>query len=227
MKNEIFHPPRPVVSFPTRRPTGCAGADGQLPRKKLSKAYLVNELHACRSGVEWWQQLHETDSLAVLRALMEQDRWDWCRWLSVRLMSHQQKVEWAIFSAVQVLPLFNVQYPQDQRPRKAIKAAKAWLLSPNILTRSDAAAAHGAAGAAAYAAGAAAHGAGAYAAYAASSAAAAAAAAASTDAAAAYDAAGAAHAAAAHAGAGAAYDAANRVIRQKLAAKAIDILEAQ
>ena len=212
MKNEIFHPPRPVVSFPTRRPTGCAGADGQLPRKKLSKAYLVNELHACRSGVEWWQQLHETDSLAVLRALMEQDRWDWCRWLSVRLMSHQQKVEWAIFSAVQVLPLFNVQYPQDQRPRKAIKAAKAWLLSPNILTRSDAAAAHGA---------------GAYAAYAASSAAAAAAAAASTDAAAAYDAAGAAHAAAAHAGAGAAYDAANRVIRQKLAAKAIDILEAQ
>src|SRR3990167_1946241 len=147
MKNEIFHPPRPVVSFPTRGPTGCAGADGQLPRKKLSKAYLVNELHACRSGVEWWQQLHETDSLAVLRALMEQDRWDWCRWLSVRLMSHQQKVEWAIFSAVQVLPLFNVQYPQDQRPRKAIKAAKAWLLSPNILTRSDAAAAAAAAAA--------------------------------------------------------------------------------
>src|SRR3990167_187714 len=187
MKNEIFHPPRPVVSFPTRRPTGCAGADGQLPRKKLSKAYLVNELHACRSGVEWWQQLHETDSLAVLRALMEQDRWDWCRWLSVRLMSHQQKIEWAIFSAVEVLPLFNVQYPQDQRPRKAIKAAKAWLLSPNILTRSDAAAAHGAAAAAA----------------------------------------GPAPAAAAPAGAGAAYDAANRVIRQKLAAKAIDILEAQ
>ena len=63
------------------------------------------------------------------------------------LMTQKQRVAWAIYSAEQVLHIFEDKYPNDDRPRKAIEAAKAWLKHP-----SDAADAANAAHAAAYAA---------------------------------------------------------------------------
>ena len=83
------------------------------------------------------------------------------------LMTQKQRVAWAIYSAEQVLHIFEDKHPDDNRPRKAIEAAKAWLKDPSA----DAvyAAAYADADAAAYAANAAANAA--YAAYAAANAA--------------------------------------------------------
>ena len=173
---------------------------------KLTLEYLTNDLHACREGVAWWEKQNEPDSLKVLELLIDQGHWDWFRWLAVRLMTHQQKVEWACYCAEQVLSIFEKKYPQDQRPRKAIEAAREWLKNPSEATRKAAAAAYAAADYAAYAAAA-------DAAYAAAAAADAAYAAAAADAAADYA-----------ADAYAADDAKNK-IRRQLANQAIVILK--
>ena len=47
-----------------------------------------------------------------------------CVTVLVSLMSAQQRRNFTIFIAEQVLPIFENKYPNDDRPRKAIKAAK-------------------------------------------------------------------------------------------------------
>jgi hypothetical protein len=59
-------------------------------------------------------------------------------------------VELAVWCAEQVLPIYEGKHPDDQRPRKAIEAARAWLAEPTEEHRKAAAAY--AAAAAAYAA---------------------------------------------------------------------------
>jgi len=88
----------------------------------------------------------------ILKDLMEEKQWDYFRWLVVRVMSHAQKVEWAVFSAEQVIDIFEKKYPNDQRPRKAIQAAKDWLCNPSVESSAAAREARRAADAAAYAA---------------------------------------------------------------------------
>ena len=77
------------------------------------------------------------------------------------LMNTRQRQEWAIFSAKSVLHIFEEQYPNDARPRKAIQAAEAYLKDPSAEAAHAAAyaaraaytaAAHAAARAAAHAA---------------------------------------------------------------------------
>ena len=77
------------------------------------------------------------------------------------MMSKNQRMQWSIFCAESVLYMFEEKHPNDDRPRKAIEAAKNYLSSPSVKTSAAADAAY-----AAYAADAAAYAA-AYAAYAA------------------------------------------------------------
>ena len=48
-------------------------------------------------------------------------------------------VEFAVGEAELVLPLFEVSYPSDLRPRKAIQAARDWLIYPAAYAAADAA----------------------------------------------------------------------------------------
>lgn|GEM_PF-2708378 len=72
------------------------------------------------------------------------------------MMSRTQRQQWAISSAKSVLHIFENEYPTDDRPRKAIEAAEAYLADPsksNAVRADDARPAAGAAaGAASYAA---------------------------------------------------------------------------
>ena len=107
------------------------------------------------------------------------DRADWMLWLCGRMAgetgwpTRQELVLAACACAETVLPLFEKKYPNDDRPRKAIEAARGWARGAEVVAtvRSAAAAAYAAAAAAyaAYAAAAAAYAA--YAAYAAAAAA--------------------------------------------------------
>jgi hypothetical protein len=140
-------------------------------RKRIDTEYL-RSIGACRDAVTEFEQ-READrltTLSILRLLIKEKRWDWFAWFAPRLMTHKQKVQWAIFCAEQVINIYEKKYPSDDRPRKAIDAAKACLKNPSEKTKRAAAyaanAAYAAANAAAYAANAAA-----YAAYAANAAA--------------------------------------------------------
>ena len=101
--------------------------------KTITTDWLREQL-ACDEGTDWFKAQNETDALAVLQKLRG-DHWDWYRWLAVRLMTHKQKVEWACFCAEQVLFIFEKKYPMDDRPRKAITAAKAWAKDPSEANR--------------------------------------------------------------------------------------------
>ncbi|MFX0167806.1 MAG: putative immunity protein [Candidatus Hodarchaeota archaeon] len=45
----------------------------------------------------------------------------------VKKTNHKTLAAWAIDCAVRVLPYFEEQYPEDQRPRKAIETLKTWI----------------------------------------------------------------------------------------------------
>jgi len=72
--------------------------------------------------------------------------------LAVRLLPQPQKVEFAIFSAEQVVGIYEEKYPDNLMPRKALEAAKDWLANPSVACAAAAYAAADAAGHAAAAA---------------------------------------------------------------------------
>ena len=191
--------------------------------KTLTTEWL-KENNVCSSGMRWFLSQAETDASKVMIKLVKEDRFNDAFWLFKKIANFNQLCSFALFSAEQVLPIYEDYKEAIAAPRKAIAAAKAVLSDPSshknkraaaaaakaAADASAAAAAYTAADAAAYAAAHAAY----TAAYAAADAAADAAAAA-----AAYDAAK----AAAYAAAAAAYDAARKKMNTKIITYAIEV----
>lgn len=48
----------------------------------------------------------------------------YCNWIIVRKMTYKQRIRYAIYAAEQVIKIYEEKYPDDNRPRKAIQAAK-------------------------------------------------------------------------------------------------------
>ena len=108
----------------------------------------VKELGACREAVEWGEKKYgskEVKELTVLRALIKAEREDWANWLIVRLMNYEQYVSYAVYAAEQVIKIYEEKYPEDDRPRKAIEAAKVCIKAPTDTNKRAAAAAAAAA----------------------------------------------------------------------------------
>ena len=102
---------------------------------------LVKAMNPCSDGWKWFIRnfsalggSHKT----VLNKLAKTDHWDWFNWLATRLMSHPQRIEWAIFCAEQVIGIYEAKYPKDGRPRKAIAAAKVVLANDTAKNRATA-----------------------------------------------------------------------------------------
>jgi len=194
----------------------------------------LKEVSACSEGKDWFAAQKETDGVKVLKKLLKEDHWDWANWTIYRMFTKEQKIQYAIFAAEQVISIFEKKYPDDKRPREAIKAARAYLKDPSEKNKKATYAAANAANAATYAANAATYAAAnaanaaANAAYAAANAAAYAAANAANAAAnaAAYAAANAATYAAANAAANAA-NAANAAMKKKIIEYGISLVEAK
>ena len=91
----------------------------------------------------------------VCLKLIKVKRLDWANWLVVRLMNHEQQIQYAIYAAEQVIDIYEKQYPGEDRPRKAIEAAKEYLKAKTAVDAARAARAAWAAWDAARAAGAA------------------------------------------------------------------------
>ena len=111
---------------------------------------FVDKHHACNEGAKWALQ-YET----MAEVYDNCQRGDWLLWVLGRAkkINKRQSVRIAIFCAERVLSIFEESHPDDDRPRKAIDAAKAYLLYPCQRTKAAAdAAADAAAAAYAYAA---------------------------------------------------------------------------
>jgi len=115
----------------------------------------LKEKSACTEGYKWSVKHLEKypdgqEWIEFVQALINDKKLDWANWVVVRIMTYKQYVSYAVFAAEQVLGIFEKKYPNDDRPRKAIEAAKKCIDNPS--KRNKAAAAAYAAYAAAYAA---------------------------------------------------------------------------
>ena len=102
---------------------------------------------ACSEGVNWFKSQDKSDLAKVVDSLMKQDHFQWANWTLVRFLDRQQKIQYSIFAAEQVINIFEKKYPDDKRPRKAIEAAKKCLEADTGENRKASAAASAAAAA--------------------------------------------------------------------------------
>ena len=100
--------------------------------------------NACSAGVEYYLTIGEPDAAILLRHAVAEGYFAWANWAMARLLNKRNRVRYAAFAARSVLRLYEAAHPKDNRPRKAIEAAEAWIENP--------ASAAGAAGEAAWAA---------------------------------------------------------------------------
>ena len=89
---------------------------------------FLKDIHPCDEGYQWWlNHGRPADSQATLETLIADEQINWANWLIVRLMNRKQKIAYAIYAAEQVISIYKLKYPDDNRPQKAIDAAKKFL----------------------------------------------------------------------------------------------------
>ena len=128
---------------------------------KITKEWLKGKW-ACKAGFDWWGKHAEANVKKLALRLVKENHFDWANWMLTRTFDKTQNIKYAIFSAEQVIGIYEKDYPKDDRPRKAIEAAKDYLKKSNASNPANpadaanaayaAAAANAAAKAAAYAA---------------------------------------------------------------------------
>ncbi len=110
---------------------------------KISNAWL-KKWKPCQEGLEWFKAQKETDGPKVVKKLMGENKLDWANWGIARIMNYKQRIQYAVFAAEQVLDIFEKKYPKDDRPRKAIEAAKTCIKNPTKENKAAAYAAYAA-----------------------------------------------------------------------------------
>jgi hypothetical protein len=125
----------------------------------MNRIIKIKDILQDHDGVRAWYAVNGSLDLRTTLMNLDAVNPDWCRWLFTRLMTREQCIEIAVFSAEQVVGEYERKYgSNDPQPRNAIDAAKAVLKSDTKENREKAYAAYAAAAAyyaAYYAAGAA------------------------------------------------------------------------
>ena len=111
----------------------------------------LTEWSACKEGVELFKSKcgESVDLKKFAKIAISLEKFDYAWWTIKHLLKKEQSVKIAIYTAEKVIDVFEKKYPNDDRPRKAIEAAKAWLKEPTGTNRAAAKAAAAAAAAAA------------------------------------------------------------------------------
>ena len=118
----------------------------------ITKRWLKNN-DACKAGIEWFMMQQDKSDEGLLNACIKDGHLLWANWVVARKLEKTGRVKYAVYAAEQVLELYTSKYPGDDRPRKAIAAAKKYIEKPTAKNKYAAdAAARAAADAAARAA---------------------------------------------------------------------------
>ncbi len=88
--------------------------------------------NACSEGMEYCEQegLIGLPADQFVEKLVEGNKLSWANWLIARALQKFDKVRYAVYAAEKVLPIFEKEYPGDDRPKNAIAAAKAYIENP-------------------------------------------------------------------------------------------------
>ena len=117
---------------------------------QIDRRWLTRQ-GACKEGKKWYLANCDADPIKGVKQLLDGGRPDWANWLLSKLLTGGQNIRYAVYAAKQVLEIYEEKYPDDKRPRRAIRAAERCLKNPTPENRAAADAAD-AADAAAYAA---------------------------------------------------------------------------
>ena len=117
----------------------------------ITEQYLHN-LNACQPGIDLWLTKKEADPIRCVDKLVTITKHTYATWLIAHLLTSINAAKFAIYSAENVLSVFEAEYPDDNRPRKAMRSAKRALKNPTKENIDAALAAEYAARAAEYAA---------------------------------------------------------------------------
>ena len=93
---------------------------------KINKEWLESK-KACKEGIKWFCAKYgesSVDAAELLRLLQSRGNFEWGNWLATNAMSDTQNRQYAIKAAEYVLPIYETKFPNDDRPKKAIMAAK-------------------------------------------------------------------------------------------------------
>ena len=90
---------------------------------KITNEWL-KEKRACQEGYKWAQGQKNREVEAFVFALLNDDHFNWANWVIVRCIDKYQKIKYAVFCAETVIHIYEKKYPNDNRPRRAIEAAK-------------------------------------------------------------------------------------------------------
>ena len=103
---------------------------------KITDAFL-KEHAACVDGAKWVAEQCTRDGEELVKLLITHNL-EWANWLIARMLNTRQRIQYAMFAAEQVIAIYESRYPGDDRPRAAIRAAKAVLENNNAKTRAAA-----------------------------------------------------------------------------------------
>ena len=97
----------------------------EVATMRITKAW-IEKWEPCQEAVDWVYATGkgERDAIKILKLLISNNKLDWANWMIVRLMSREQRLRYACYTAKLVLPIFEQAYPDDKRPREAITAAR-------------------------------------------------------------------------------------------------------
>ena len=96
------------------------------------KLTWLKEKNTCEEGIEYFtsNELEGIEDVDLVKKLFKEEKYNWASWLLTRLFNKTNNVKYAVYSAELVLPILEKKHPKDDRPRKAIEAAKNWLANP-------------------------------------------------------------------------------------------------
>uniref|UniRef100_A0A6M3LXJ5 Imm-5-like domain-containing protein n=1 Tax=viral metagenome TaxID=1070528 RepID=A0A6M3LXJ5_9ZZZZ len=120
-------------------------------KRAILNIRILRKHGACTEAVEWFETQPKKDYKSLLISCIKEDHLEWVNWMLLRLLTKENKIRYAIYAATQVLHIFEKKYPGDDRPRKAITAARNYVKNPVNKDAATAATADSAAYAAAYA----------------------------------------------------------------------------
>jgi len=83
----------------------------------------IKKLSPCSDGYQWFIDHGSPDLTKTLLDINKVNP-GWARWLYAKLMNGKQRKQFTIYAAKEVLHIFEAEYPNDDRPRLAIEAAK-------------------------------------------------------------------------------------------------------
>ena len=87
---------------------------------------LLKSMDACEDGVEFFKlnKLNKLKFGDAIRKAVELGNFDYANWFIAHSLTRINRIKYAVYAAELVLPIFEKEYPNDNRPRLAIAAAK-------------------------------------------------------------------------------------------------------